>query len=183
MYKVLELFCGQHHHVRLAGFTVRVKGNPVHIIAKLSVLFGDEPALKEMISCKGHAGLRPCLLCMNVVLHRALATVRNSVSIASTDWSAFKLHTDETIRAVVRRLTQLHGQMLANELSKGNFGDKQIALGFNFTPVDIICNKSFDLQVASSVMWDWAHEYVHNGLADDELGACMKALSRQAHLM
>ena len=178
MYKVLELFHGEHHDVRRSGFTVVVNSKPVHIVASITNIFGDEPAIKEMVSCKGHAGVKPCLLCINVVLHHVIDTVASAVSIASIDWSAFKLHTDATIRAVIRRINTLHGEMLAGRISQTEVNERSSALGWNYTPCEIILNERFGLGIASSVMWDWAHEYVHDGLGDHEFGAVMKVLSR-----
>ena len=43
-------------------------GESVHIFLKLGILLADEPALEELISCKGHAGLKCCTLCANAVL-------------------------------------------------------------------------------------------------------------------
>ena len=42
-------------------------GDHVTIWAKVHMMVADEPALKEMTSCKGHAGVKPCALCLNVV--------------------------------------------------------------------------------------------------------------------
>ena len=49
-------------------------------------------------------------------------------------------------------------------------------LGWNWCPHNIILNERFRLKVASSVMFDWAHVYVNDGLADTEMGQCMKTL-------
>ena len=54
----------EHHGVTLALYG----GESVHIFLKLGILLADEPALKELISCKGHAGLKCCTLCANAVL-------------------------------------------------------------------------------------------------------------------
>ena len=72
--------------------------------AKLAVLVADEVALKEMMGCKGHGGTKPCLLCMNCVLHyQGGATPwwqRSGFfkSLAEQDLSVFVQHTDETVQ-------------------------------------------------------------------------------------
>ena len=43
-------------------------------------------------------------------------------------------------------------------------------------PNNIILNEKLRVQVASTVMFDWCHVYVSDGLADVELGLCMKGL-------
>ena len=39
-----------------------------HVYIKLGCLLADEPALKELVSCKGHQGHHCCVLCKNCVL-------------------------------------------------------------------------------------------------------------------
>ena len=59
-----EKIDAEHHGVTLELH----EGGSVHIFLKLGVLLADEPALKELISCKGHAGLKCCTICANAVL-------------------------------------------------------------------------------------------------------------------
>ena len=53
-----------------SGVGVEWRGGGVsQIFAKIGLMVADEPALKEMVGCKGHAGLKPCCLCVNCVSH------------------------------------------------------------------------------------------------------------------
>jgi len=99
-----------------------------------------------------------------------------AVSITNTSWAAFNKHTDETIRATVRRLENHHAQYMAGNMTKDMFELRSTMLGWNWTPNNVILNEKFRLRVASCVMYDWAHVYVNDGLADTELGQCMKVL-------
>ena len=40
------------------------------LFAKLGVLLADEPALKEILDCKGHGGSKPCCCCLNATHHK-----------------------------------------------------------------------------------------------------------------
>ena len=52
------------------GVLVRlVNGREIRVFLELGVIAGDEPGIKEMMSCKGHGGAKPCIVCQNVVLH------------------------------------------------------------------------------------------------------------------
>ena len=53
-----------------------------------------------------------------------------------------------------------------------------IMYGWNYTPANVILNASFKLDMPRMIMYDWAHIYVHDGLADVELGLCMKVLQK-----
>jgi len=151
------------------------------VFAKLGVLLADEPALKELLACKGHAGTKPCPLCMNVVLQCAPGGgeplhlhSEYAVSIAETDSSRFKLHTDESLRALVLKL---HGYK--DVLTKAEFELREQLFGFNWTPHSLILNERLRLNAVSCLMFDWSHCYVCDGIADAEFGTLMKRLHTQ----
>ena len=60
------------------------------------------------------------------------------------------------------------------EMTKDRFELLCKVCGRNYTPASVILNSRFNLDVPKLVMFDWAHLYVHDGLADVELGLCMK---------
>ena len=60
-----EMFEGADSFSNGVAFEAEV---PLMIFAKLSNLLADEAALKASFQTKGHSGLRPCLLCKNVVM-------------------------------------------------------------------------------------------------------------------
>ena len=77
-----------------------VSGRSATIWGRLRVLVGDEPALKEMIGNKGHAGTRPCPLCLNCTADYtndgrdglwADDVSGSLVSAAETDFARFRL--------------------------------------------------------------------------------------------
>ena len=182
---VLKLFRGIHD-IKLAGIRVHVKGQqPLHMFADVNVYFGDEPAIKEMIDCKGHAGHKPCCLCSNVCLVSSMELYKFKkpmVTIACTDWNEIKkgLHTDETIKASCARLQNLNSEREAGRITKQEFEDRSGLIGWNFNPVHPELFNRLNLQVASSVMWDWPHVYVHGGLADLEFGHFMKLAQKRS---
>jgi len=180
----LSLFFGATHDIRLSGVSVDVKhgerAERATIFASVGVLLADEPALKELLHCKGHAGIKPCCLCMNATHHNTGGTpfhvlTDKAVSITDTNWGAFTKHSNESIRSLVQRVDQHHDNFVARMMTKEQFDDRMTILGWNWAPSNPILNDKYGLKIASSVMFDWAHVYVHDGLADVELGQCMKA--------
>lgn len=142
------------------------------IFAVLGCILADEPALKEIVCCKGHAGIKQCLMCMNVVAAKASHGAEPlhkfseyAVSSAEFDPTKFILHTDETIRQCVQRL---HG------MSTGKATDMEPLYGWGRNPYSLILHPRISLNVASTVMWDFMHCYCCDGLADTELGLYMK---------
>ncbi len=72
---------------------------------KLGVIAADEPALKEVLSCKGHAGMRPRVLRANASLPKTELHEHSdyAMSICDVDYAKFVKHSDDTVREVVRR--------------------------------------------------------------------------------
>ena len=56
------------------------------------------------------------------------------------------------------------------------FVKREQALGFGWNPYILILNATLAIGVASIVMYDWVHIYTCDGLADVELGLCMRQL-------
>ena len=91
------------------------------MFARLGVILGDEPAVAEMLSIKGHAGHRPCILCLDATLYKTAEPLHRktaaAVPITETKMSAFTLHTPETLQAVLRKIGKYKLAMTADELA------------------------------------------------------------------
>ena len=186
--KLLSLFFGPVTDIRLTGVSIIVDGSfrgeqPLqsHIFAEVGRLLADMPALKEMLGCKGHSGHKPCMLCRNATNHsipgRPLHLVcPEAIPITMFDLDLFDQYTDENIRETLRRLDSHHDAFLAGRMSKAEFDARETVLGWTWARNNPILADKYRLRIASSVMFDWAHIYVNDGVADDELGRCMKVL-------
>ena len=184
--KVLDQFFNDTFDIRLSGVSVAFKdgATAVLILATASILLADIPAMKECLCCKGHSGVMCCPLCANATLEKSQAEAplhelsKKAVSIANPNWEDFIKQSNESIRSAVARVKELHELLRDEEISKEEFDDRCTAIGWVYTPAHTILNPKFSLQVADMVMYDWAHVYVHDGLGDTELGACMKAFHK-----
>ena len=125
--RVLEQFFGDKQNAMISGVTVQLGPEEdaprVKIFLRVGFILGDEPALKDLLSCKGHAGLKPCFRCKNVTLYNAKEKgtpihERSEwlVSICEFDTSKFKMHTDQSLVASLQRR---HG--LKHVLGAGKF--------------------------------------------------------------
>jgi len=179
---VLEQFFGETHDIMRSGVTVTFgsDGQRIRIFAQVKVMLADMPAFKDMIDCKGHSGTKCCYLCKNCVLHKAPHGAiplhlfsEYAVSLAESDFTKFEMHDDQTLRATVAKLHSYKGVLSADA-----FDERAQVLGFNYNPHSIILNERFRLQVVSMTMYDWAHIYISDGLADVELGEFMQQMIR-----
>ena len=140
---------------------------------RLFCFVADEPALKDFFLHKGHAGLLPCCLCRNVILHRlynAAAHLPPFVTTACVNWDDLRLHDDASIRALYFHLADAHGRGVRGE----EFEELEIVTGLGYNDFGLIHNPR--VHVASMLMYDWPHIYVVGGLLDIEIGQCMHAL-------
>ena len=88
-------------------------------------------------------------------------------------WSAFKKYTGESLRMAIQRLHALKETVNAEA-----FDLVEQLYGFNYSRWNILLNPRFAIDCVRSAMFDWAHVYVCNGLADSELGSFMKVMCR-----
>ena len=142
----------------------------------IGVFLADEPGIKEVLACKGHAGTKPCVCCMNAVAARPPAGAEGlykfseyAVSTEEFNIKAFKLHTDESMRAMVQKL---------HDMSPNEAAEKEPVYGFSSNPYSLITDARMQLKVVSILMWDWPHCYVCDGLADVEFGLFMKDMHK-----
>jgi len=100
------------HNMASAGMCVTLKGGdgvPVQIFFDMAMNAADEPALKFVLHCKGHAGLKPCMVCTNVCMSdRNLegenpdgTQIVNSQCIDTTKWVRA---TDDSARETMEML-------------------------------------------------------------------------------
>ena len=178
---VLGLFFNDTHDIRKSGVSVRFPdGSRGLILAKASILLADLPAIKECLDCKGHSGTMCCPICTNASQHKSAAELplhelsRHAVSITNTDITAFKQHTGASLRSVFRRLRDYHNQVVSGDMSTEDFDLHSQVCGWNYSEANLVLNPRFQLNIPAMIMLDWAHVYVHDGLADVELGLCMK---------
>ena len=88
------------------------------------------------------------------------------VPLFCTDFGKFKKHTNSSLRNSIVKLNEFKGT-----ISNGKFEDKEsFVYGYNWNPYSLITEPSFNLDIADSVMYDWGHAYVCNGIGDDEFG-------------
>jgi uncharacterized protein (UPF0332 family) len=174
--KAALLFFDGGHDITLSGVTLKLEGDNelVTIFASIGIVLADEPAVKEIYSCKGHSGAKPCLICMNAVSHNGQGGADGlhehgayPVSIRVLRLSAFKQHSDASLRYAVQKLHSMRAP------GRG-FEALETLYGFGYNAYSLIVHERLNFRAASSLMWDWGHCYVCDGLADVEFGAFMK---------
>ena len=167
--------------IEKAGVSLLVGGVAVIIFARLAIILADGPALKDMLSCKGHSGTLPCSLCMNAVQHEAprggvpLHLFSDKIlSIAEPTLASFQPHTNATVHALMMKLS-----VYKSTLGPTAFGEKETMLGFTWNPCNLMMNTRIMLGLVSVLMYDWAHIFLCEGIVDVEIGLFMKHMHVQ----
>ena len=102
------------------------------------------------------------MLCINVILSRFYNEAKHRNCIRHTAIGGFKCHTDASIRVVMDKLGAAEPATLE---------ELEVTHGFNYHPDSLACSPH--VGIASSLMWDWFHCYLEEGLIDVEFGELM----------
>ena len=133
---MLEMFFSTNgHNIQLAGIVlVTPSGRRIRIHAVINAFVMDEATHKEIWGCKGASGLKNCMLCMHhTKLDHGLPGYDNYFQEYMQDARRFDLHTDATVKAVMRRL-----QREVN--SGGDVEALQIQLGWSYDDQNLLLN-------------------------------------------
>ena len=166
--KHLATFFGEEHNLARTGFTVHAAdGRVATIFAVLGTTVGDEAALKQLWAVKGAAGMRPCILCRNLISERAgldLGPGNRLVDTTCSKLSSFEPHTDDTIWECARRVS-------SPLLSRNGRERLTTLLGVNCVPNSILCNELMKphAKPATTFMVDPSHTMFVNGVFQTEM--------------
>lgn len=143
------------------------------IFLELSIVVGDEVALKECMDIKGASGTVLCPLCRNLVDWKSNLHMHSEELIPSNNPSlnGIDFHTDETVLATVRYLSEQKGSM-----SNARFKKQEQALGFNHNELGFLHSQIIRLRPVSALMFDWMHTYCVSGLWNVETGLLLSKL-------
>lgn len=143
------------------------------IFCELSIVVGDEVALKECIDMKGASGTVLCPLCRNLVDWKSNLHQHSAELVASNVPSLNRIdfHSDQTLLDTVRYLSEQ-----SNSMSKSMFKKTEQALGFNHNEFGFLHSNIITLRPVSNLMFDWMHTYCVAGLWNVETGMLVSKL-------
>ena len=120
----------------------------------------DEKAIKEIVSCKGASGTKPCVCCLNVVNRTVPRAGDYLVHVSCPDQSLF---VKQTVESLTHMATDL--QAKKGVIGVGQFERLEQLYGLAYIPQAII----FDpytrsvVRFPDTVFWDWMHCLVASG--------------------
>ena len=154
------------------GFAIQLEV-PQLIKLRISNSLGDEAALKQVYSNKGAAGLRPCMLCRNIVsLGSDLLAGQSCLQdVSCSDPSLFGPATDDSIWQTYDTL-----KAKCHTLTKTTFATLEKASGLNFNRHGLLSDLELRRYVhpVSTFTMDWLHNFLCHGVATIEVTAFLE---------
>ena len=162
----MDYFFGQQCDLR-NGITIHTADSEVLMLfSTLGMVLADEAGTKEIWGLKGSGSWRPCALCANVVNARfgfEEHVTRDIVLHTETDPRKLKLHTDESVFAIIDKLQEA-------SISKARCAELEKTHGFHHQPHGVLqCLQLRSVVKPSCISYDFMHCFLTNGVADYEL--------------
>ena len=158
-----------------AGIQLRlVDGSCKHVWLDLHFVIADEAALHALYCCKGAGGIKPCMLCANIVnmMYRDRRLVENDrTRIArysnTCEFDSFVLHTSESIEGIIHKL-----ESLAGTVSKTDFEEMEKLLGWNRSPYSAMWDPEFRKRIdpPTKATFDGMHCFFVSGVFNELAG-------------
>ena len=157
--KFIERECG-------SGFPIAWSQRDADLIRiKKIYILADAEAIRSCSGCKGHAGLKPCVQCINVTAIGKASDAESHYDITCPDMCLFWPQTDETVNAAANRLR-------AERTTKGR-KDCEKFLGWNwenFQEGPLLAPELSKWISVDSLLYDSMHIFFNNGQICQLLG-------------
>ena len=157
------------------SFTIPGESRQRLLFGEIAMFIQDERAHKYTTHVKGSGGHKCCVMCSNVVSKSsALLPDPTGFLVSSTclDLDKLKLHTDDSVRAIQRRLAE------AAASDSAELGDLETWFGFNFNAEGLLQDRSIDVGCISRWCWDYMHIYLVDGIFINEARELLQRLGK-----
>ena len=142
------------------GIIFQSAGADVHFRSIFGCWLADEKAIKEVVSCKGSSGYKPCVCCKNVVNRTTPADGDSLVHISCADVDKFDRQTFESLSYMATSLASKSGNV-----TQAEFDFLEKAYGLKHTPTAILFDEHCRniARFPDSIYWDWMHCLLASG--------------------
>jgi hypothetical protein len=153
------------------GVIVKYNNAEHHIRATFGCWLADEKAIKEIVSCKGASGSKPCVCCKNVVNRTKPGDGEYLVHVSTTDPSKFDEQTFDSLTFMACDLQA--------KLDSPGFKQLEQCYGITYEKEAILFDKHCRdvAKFPGSIYWDWMHCLLASGgVAQYECNQFLRAL-------
>ena len=156
----------------MSGCSLQLGDRWVRLYAVHSATVADFLALKDVLQSMGQQGLKPCPCCSNIVKADIAEGSLTLLPVHSLETHRFVLRTDESMRVLQDSMRDQRAILTDTEFEK-----LESRMGYHYWPNSVLNAESLQYKAISTLMFDWPHVYVINGVAQYEIAAFM-SLSR-----
>eukprot|EP00438_Fugacium_kawagutii_P003953 Skav236711 [mRNA] locus=scaffold738:453376:455118:+ [translate_table: standard] len=136
---------------------------------------GDADAIRAIYSAKGSAGLRPCLLCKNVLKLNSGLVEHDDYFIEINASAGFKLNTDQEIFQVADRMNHCRTKSQLEAMEKCS--------GITYNSASLLFDQEArDSLPPSRCMSDVLHSYFVNGVCSWEIALILEQLYKHTRV-
>jgi hypothetical protein len=156
------------------GLIFQCRGVDHHIVAEFAAWLADERAIKDLVSCKGASGLKPCISCRNVVNRTTPAADGYLVHIDCPETHRFDRQTVDSLNEMVADLLLKHGAV-----TRAEFNTLEKAYGLVYDSRALLWDPWANrvTRLPDSLYWDWMHCLVASGgIAQYQVNQLLRAL-------
>ena len=171
------------HNASDGGFVLnRPEGGLLRLFMKPGMILQDGGAHKQVFHCKGDAGTKLCMLCVNLVAKRS-AVLRSDLLEEDAGLvanlfldSELVFATDASIRESLQRLVAAKAAM-----SQSDFNLFQQAVGFNYEEFGLLFDEDLRHLIfpVSVFCHDWMHLFFVNGVWNTTAQCFLACLSEK----
>ena len=155
------------HSLHRSGVRIPCTNGSYLFTARFACVLADELAIKDIFSCKGSSGRRPCISCG--VVGRCDAS---TLGPGLTHYSDPDLSTCQTFNSEMYIV-------MANKLSEAaadarRLDELEVILGLKFNPNTVLSDRTLRVHapMPAAVFWDWQHNFCSSGgIAQIEINA------------
>ena len=148
------------------GMAIQMEDSCELIFIQDIILLSDHEGFRSALGCKGAAGLKPCLKCLNVLSNGKAEGVVGHVDVCQNDISKFQSMSLDMVADVAARLEAEKVQSKRNDL--------ETLLGWKLSTLQRSVLLSPQLSdwfgSMNNIQYDSMHDYWSNGIVAQELG-------------
>ena len=133
-----------------------------------SATVADFLALKDVLQFMGQQGLKPCPCCSNIVKADIAEGSLTLLPVHSLETHRFVLRTDESMRVLRDSMRDQRVILTDTEFEK-----LESRMGYHYWPNSVLNAESLQYKAMRTLMFDWPHVYVINGVAQYDIAAFM----------
>ena len=135
-----------------------------HVFFKHTITIADFKALKEVMHSMGHAGLKPCPVCRNVVVP-SLANGIDLFSYKELDLAKWDMHIDASVKSMLEFLRYAKARL-------GNVGNSKNCsreMGYHYNGNHVALDTNLQYASISTLCYDWPHVWCVKGIMQLEI--------------